>query len=97
VETFGDLRLGIAELGTQRRNRTREKPVFPAYSRVSLGAWGNARLLGWRRSADRTRLQMNSLQTGNLTGNFALWASERRIEHEKPLCCKHFWKVSLRQ
>src|SRR5258707_15889692 len=27
---------------------------------------------GWRRSADRTRLRKNSLQTGNFTGNFAI-------------------------
>ena len=27
---------------------------------------------GWRRSADRTRLQANSLLTGNFTGNFAI-------------------------
>ena len=29
-------------------------------------------LAGWRRSADRTRLQANSLLTGNYTGNFAI-------------------------
>jgi hypothetical protein len=29
---------------------------------------------GWRRSGDRASLQRNSLQTGNLTANFAiLW------------------------
>jgi hypothetical protein len=32
-----------------------------------------AQMPGWRRSADRTRLQMNSLQTGNFTGNFAIF------------------------
>src|SRR5882757_9577592 len=31
-----------------------------------------AGLRGWRRSADRTRLQANSLLTGNFTGNFAI-------------------------
>ena len=29
-------------------------------------------LAGWRGSADRTRLQANSLLTGNFTGNFAI-------------------------
>jgi hypothetical protein len=29
-------------------------------------------LLGWRRSADRTCLQANSLQTGNFTGKYAI-------------------------
>jgi hypothetical protein len=28
-------------------------------------------MIGWRRSADRTRLQPNSLLTGNLTGKIA--------------------------
>jgi hypothetical protein len=32
----------------------------------------SAGLLGWRRSADRTRLQADSLLTGNFTGNFAI-------------------------
>jgi hypothetical protein len=31
-----------------------------------------AGLAGWRRSADRTRLRFDSLQTGNFTGNFAI-------------------------
>src|SRR5258708_21089072 len=30
------------------------------------------RAIGWRRSADRTRLHANSLLTGNFTGNFAI-------------------------
>jgi hypothetical protein len=29
-------------------------------------------LVGWRRSADRTSLQANSLVSGNFTGNFAI-------------------------
>jgi hypothetical protein len=29
-------------------------------------------LAGWRRSADRTSLQENSLVSGNFTGNFAI-------------------------
>jgi hypothetical protein len=42
-----------------------------AFLRVSGTFSLNARLPGWRRSADRTRLQENSLLTGNFTGNFA--------------------------
>jgi hypothetical protein len=45
----------------------REKPVFPAHSGASLGGGPNAGMAGWRRSADRTFLRANSLQTGNLT------------------------------
>jgi hypothetical protein len=43
-----------------------------AFLRVSGTFSLNARLPGWRRSADRTRLQENSLLTGNFTGNFAI-------------------------
>ena len=50
----------------------REKPGFPALLRVSLGAWQNVRVPGWRRSAHRTRLQLNSLQTGNFTGKITI-------------------------
>src|SRR5712664_296529 len=34
---------------------------------------------GWRRSADRTGLQANSLLTGNFTGNFAIQGLESRF------------------
>jgi hypothetical protein len=62
----------IGEPGVRRRNRMREKPGFPAHSRVSWEGRPNAGMAGWRRSADRTRLHANSLLTGNLTGNFAV-------------------------
>ena len=35
---------------------------------------------GWRRSADRTCLQANSLLTGNFTGNFAFFRDLSSIE-----------------
>jgi hypothetical protein len=34
------------------------------------------RLAGWRRNADRTGLPRNSLQTGNFTGKFEIWACQ---------------------
>jgi hypothetical protein len=38
---------------------------------------------GWRHSADRTRLRVNSLLTGNLTGNFSIAGhSETILEQE---------------
>jgi hypothetical protein len=49
-----------------------EKPGFPAHSRVSWEAWPKAGMGGWRRSADRTGLQANSLLTGNFTGKIAI-------------------------
>jgi hypothetical protein len=37
----------------------------------------------WRRSADRTGLQANSLVSGNFTGNFAILVSQEPISlHE---------------
>jgi hypothetical protein len=43
-----------------------------AFLRVSGIVSPSAGLPGWRRSADRARLQANSLLSGNLTGNFAI-------------------------
>ena len=41
---------------------------------------------GWRRSADRTRLQADSLLTGNLSGIFPISGPEDRVsEQETPV------------
>jgi hypothetical protein len=50
----------------------RKNRLFPAHLRISWGPYPNAGLPGWRRSADRTGLQANSLVSGNFTGNFAI-------------------------
>jgi hypothetical protein len=71
-ETFRNFHLKFGKAGGQRRNRMREKPGFPAHARVSWEARQNAALPGWRRSADRARLQPDSLLTGIFTGNFAI-------------------------
>jgi hypothetical protein len=65
--------------GVQRRKRMREKPGFPGHSGVSSGARPNAGMGGWRRSADRARLQPNSLLTGNSTGKFAILVAQRPV------------------
>jgi hypothetical protein len=39
---------------------------------------------GWRRSADRTRLQANSLLTGNFTGNFTIPEGQETILELEP-------------
>jgi hypothetical protein len=49
-------------------------PGFPALFRISLGARQNEVMPGWRRSSDRTGLQLNSLQTGNFSGNLTILA-----------------------
>ncbi|MGA2058566.1 MAG: hypothetical protein ABSG88_25095 [Bradyrhizobium sp.] len=50
----------------------RKKPLFPAQSGASDRAWPDAGMPGWRRSAYRTYLQLNSLQTGNFTGKITI-------------------------
>ena len=59
----------------------REKPGLPAYSRVSLGAWPNARMGGWSERI-RTRafpiepgLCASSLEFGNIArSNRVAWS-----------------------
>jgi hypothetical protein len=41
------------------------------------------RLPPWRRSADRARLQANSLVSGNFTGNFAILGLRSTIEYQE--------------
>jgi hypothetical protein len=75
AEKAGDFRrfpLPLRQTGSPETKANARKAGFPAHSRVSWEAWPNAGMAGWRRSADRTRLQENSLLTGNFTGNFAI-------------------------
>ena len=48
-----------------------------AFLRVSAALSLSAALPGWRRSADRTCLQANSLLTGNFTGNFVIFGPQK--------------------
>jgi len=52
---------------------------------------------GWRRSADRTRLQANSLLKGILQGILRFRVSLDRFRNKKPLRCSHFSRNSLRK
>jgi hypothetical protein len=45
-----------------------------------------AGLVGWRRSADRARLRVKSLLTGNFTGNFAVLGAEGSISVVRNRC-----------
>ncbi|MEH2567751.1 hypothetical protein V1289_007378 [Bradyrhizobium sp. AZCC 2289] len=96
-ETLPDFLLECGKPRLRRQIQMREKPGFPAHSRVSRGAWPNAGMRGWRRSADRTRLHANSLLTGNFTGKFAIWRPRNRFRVKKPLCCSDFSHNSLRK
>jgi hypothetical protein len=55
----------------------------------------NAGLAGWRRSADRTGLHSNSLQTGNFTGIMHSYGFETVFSVKKPLRRRHFLFHSL--
>jgi hypothetical protein len=50
----------------------------------------SAGLAGWRRSADRTRLQPNSLLTGNFAGNFAISGLREPIPEQETAALQHF-------
>ena len=54
-----------------------------AFLRLSEAISPGAGLAGWRRSADRTRLQANSLLSGNLTGNFAILGLQVQISEQE--------------
>jgi hypothetical protein len=82
-ETSADWRSPIANLGVWGRSRTRERPAFPAHSRFAREAWRSAVVAGWRRSADRTCLHANSLQTGNLTGKSVILGAKRHLRTRK--------------
>jgi len=94
---FGDFHFKIGETGVQRQNRMREKPEFPRHSRVSWRAWSNARMSGWRRSAHRTRLYLNSLQTGNFTGKITISGLKATISKQETTVPQRFFKKFPKQ
>ena len=93
-ETFGDFRLNLGKAGVQRRKRMREKPGFPAHSRVPSGAWPSAGMAGWRRSVDRASLQPDSLLTGNFTGKFAILVVQRPVQRPENATPQSWWPIS---
>ena len=50
---------------------------------------------GWGRSADRSRLRAISLQTGNFSGNFAIFPLREDINDENSLCRRRLFADSL--
>jgi hypothetical protein len=56
---------------------------FPALFRISLEAGQNDGMPGWRCSADRTRLRLNSLQTGNFTGKITVSGLKAAISKQE--------------
>jgi len=66
--------------------QNRESPPLAGFSRGPRVALLNTGLDGWRRSADRTCLQPNSLQTGNFSENFAKSGLGRDIKPARNAC-----------
>jgi hypothetical protein len=82
-ETFGDFRLNFGEPRVRRRKRMREMPGFPAHFRFVSERRPIAGMPGWRRSANRTCLQPNSLQTGNFTGKITISGLKATIQEQE--------------
>jgi hypothetical protein len=63
-----------------------KKPALARLRALRVAFKRNFKMIGWRRSADRTRLRANSLLTGNLTGKIAvLGPREVNREQEMPV------------
>src|ERR1700744_3384360 len=59
---------------------TEDTVTRPAASRCHRSRSGE--MSGWRRSADRARLQAKSLLTGNLTGKFKVLGTLERVSEQ---------------
>ena len=66
----------------ETKSITRKAGISGHFSGL-LGNLANARVRGWRRSADRTRLHANSLLTGNFTGKIAVSGLLRPISWQE--------------
>jgi hypothetical protein len=90
----GDYRLFRSENAQNRSLETggqfAKARHWRAFLRVSRTVSQSAGLPGWRRSADRTRLQPNSLLTGNFTGNFAISGLREPIPEQETAALQRF-------
>src|SRR5207244_1990393 len=67
------INLAFSEFGSpETGHRIAKARHWRALLQVSGTITPSTGLPGWRRSADRTSLQANSLVSGNFTGNFAI-------------------------
>src|SRR5437764_8055505 len=71
----------VAETGICRTNDKRENAVILRAFRIIGVIY--LRLSGWRRSADRACLRVDSLLTGNFTGNFAVSSPSEPISWQE--------------
>src|SRR5260370_39453723 len=85
-ETIGDFAPAAANFRNAETDSQSQKPDIPG-----------AGLVGWRRSADRTRLRANSLLTGNFTGKNAISGFFGPIAWQKVAVPHQFSHNSLRK
>jgi len=93
----GDYRLFRSENAQNRSPETgggfAKARHWRAFLRVSGTVSPSAGLPGWRRSADRTRLQPNSLLTGNFTGKIAFLGFQRQSRNHKSPSIRRFLSI----
>jgi hypothetical protein len=94
---FRDLDGLWAHCATRRLSRMQESPPIAGLSRLIGRSDGMPGLRGWRHSADRARLQANSLLTGNLTGNSAISEVQKPISRQEALVPQRLSRNSLRK
>ena len=97
LETFGNSRPKKFERRSPETIGDEKSPTLAGLSATKEGNSPKRGLPGWRHSADRTRLQANSLLTGNFTGILRFRGSLDRFRSKKPLRRSHFSRNSLRK
>jgi len=97
-ETFGELATRLGNSGApETLSRIAKARHLQAFLRPPGQVSMTSELPGWRRSADRARLQANSLLTGNFTGNFAIQGFESRFCRQEVPVLQRFFASSLRK
>jgi hypothetical protein len=90
METFGDSSPRKRYSESQRLRVGLQSPPMAALPMTYPERPSVAGLDGWRRSADRAGLHINSLLTGNFTGNFAIIRSHGRYEQQETTLLQPF-------
>ena len=74
-----------------------KKPPLAGLSQESEEYSPISTLAGWRHSGDRTRLPVNSLLTGNFTGNLVILDDQEGADWRKDPVLQRLFENSLRR
>src|SRR4029077_18833446 len=97
LETLPSFRPQNSTMGGRRLFKRHESPLLAALSRAARGVPTNGGLAGWRRSADRTRLQSKFPGIREFYREFCYFGAPRPDSvAKKPLSCSDFSGNSLR-